>query len=214
MKSKLFAVALVGTMALQAQAGFNPNFSAWTALGDAGLLDDAAFLTNAFSDGTDDPSSFNISGGDPVTVDEIETFSGAALGGFLLAGFDISEGSVIRQTFSVLTGETISFDWIFLTNDDEGDFAFVVLDGTISLLADTANVFPGAPYGYASSVAGTFVSAPFASDSTVTLAIGVADVSDFSVSSAIRVPTIIPEPSTAMLIAGALGLLGLRRRRS
>jgi hypothetical protein len=213
MKTHLFAAVLASGLALQTHAGFNENFSAWSSLGDAAILDGAATLTSAFSDGTDDPVSFNLSGNDPVTIEEIETFSGAALGSFLLAGLDISEGSVIRQTFSVLTGEVISFDWVFLTNDNGGDMAFVVLDGAISLLADTTSTVPGAPYGYASSVAGTFTSAPFSSDSMVTLAIGVADAGDFSVTSAVRVPSIVPEPSTGVLAIAAASLLGLRRRR-
>jgi hypothetical protein len=60
------------------------------------------------------------------------------------------EGSAIKQTFTGNTGEVLSFSWNFLT--DEGgqpfDFAFVVLDGTLSLLADfsTLNSGSGTPF--------------------------------------------------------------------
>ena len=215
----LLLTAAAIALATTATAQFDPKFSAFDRAGDAAPVDGAAHLTNAFNTGTDDPSNFNVSGISPVLDTELEAFANLSNGALAAAGYTPTEGSALRQIFDVTAGTVISFDWLFLTNEAPTgtDFAFVVIDGTIYELAqpDDANG-PGA-YGYARSIAGTFVAPAIAADGQVTLTIGVADGNDFGISSALRVPTVVPEPGSITLVAlglGGLAWVGLRRRRA
>lgn len=214
MKSKLLATAITAALVAGADAAFVAYYTAWSTTGDTAVVDDVSFLTSAFSDGTDDGTNQNNSTINPVGLGDLETFVGLTSGGFSAAGADVSEGSAMKQTFSVLAGETISFDWEFLTNETSFDLAFIVLDGVFTELVNSSSATPGASYGYVNSLSGTYTSAAFAVDSTVTLAIGVADTGDFSTSSALRVPTIVPEPSASALFCIAALLASTRRRRA
>ncbi len=213
MKNQSIIPALSFILIAGANAAYVTEFSAWSASGDAALVDDVAFLTNAFSNGTDDAVNLNNSGTDPLTTVSLEAFVGLSGGDFLVAGYDISEGTAIKQTFGVLAGDSITFAWQYLTNDINFDLAFIVLNGVVSSLVDGSSTLPGSSYGYSNTVSGTYTSAPFASDTTVTLSIGVADTGDFSTSSALRVTSIIPEPSSLTLVGlGLAGIVGFRRR--
>lgn len=213
MKAKLLVTAISASLLAGADAAFVDYFPAWSTSGDATVVDDVSFLTSAFSTGTDDATNQNNSTIDPVGLGDLETFVGLTSGGFATAGMDVTEGSAMKQTFNVLAGETISFDWEFLTNETSFDLAFIVLDGVFTELVNSLAAVPGASYGYANSVNGTYTSAAFAVNTTVTLAIGVADTGDFTASSALRIPTVIPEPSSYIMLGlGLAGLVGLRRR--
>jgi hypothetical protein len=145
----------------------------------------------------------------------LEEFVGLSFGGFAAAGFDVSEGSALKQSFDLIVGESFSFSWEYLTNDLTGDFAFLVFDGHLLSLADYSTAVAGGSYGFSHALGGTYTSAPAVVDGTVTLALGVADTGDFSSSSALRLPSIsVPESGAGTLGLGAtLALLSLLRRR-
>lgn len=194
-------------------AAFMTDINAWSQTGDVGFLSGSATITTAASSGLDDASQFNLSGNEPVLDLDLETFADVD---FVSSGYsDVTEGSALKQTFNVLAGETISFDWQYLTNDTLGDIAFLSLNGMFTLLADATMATNGTAFGYSQSVSGTYTSAAFASPTTVTLAIGVVDTGgEFSTSSSLRVSTIIPEPSSSALICLAGLIVGCRRRRA
>jgi len=205
----------MATLATAANAAFVNHYPTWSTTGDATVVNNVSFLTSAFSDGTDDDlTNQNNSGVNPTQTFDLETFVGLPSGGFNAAGADVAEGSAMKQTFNVLAGETFTFSWQFLTNEASSDLAFIVLDGVFTELVNSSTAVPAASYGYASAVSGTYTSAAFANDATVTLAIGVADTGDSSSSSALRVLTVVPEPSAfVMLGLGLAGWAGARRRK-
>jgi hypothetical protein len=215
MKRLILLLAAHGLFITSAQAAFLSGFGSWSLIGDTTLVDEVAFTTSAFALGTDDATNQNVSGIDPAPLGDLEEFVGLTFDGFSLAGFDVSEGSALKQTFNLSAGEVFSFDWEYLTNDLIGDFAFLVLDGTLVPLADSTTAIAGGAYGFSHSVAGTYVSDPAAADGMVTLALGVADTGDFSASSALRVPSInaVPETGPGIASLGAVALLGACRRR-
>jgi len=213
MKTNTLIPSIALGLATLGQAAFITDISAWSQYGDVGFISGAATTTNAVSAGTDDDLlNLNLSGNDPGADAGLEAFS---LVDFFTNGYTATEGSALKQTFSVLAGESVSFNWQFLTNDTQGDIAFASLNGTFILLADSAAAIGGPPaFGFSQSVSGTYTSAPFGAPATVTLALGVADTDDFSVSSALRVPTIVPEPSAPMLFCIAAFFAVTRRRRA
>lgn len=215
MKHLILLLTAHGLLVTSGQAAFLTGFGSWTLIGDTTLVDDVAFTTTAFALGTDDATNQNASGFDPVPLGDLEAFVGLPFDGLAAAGFDVSEGSALKQTFNLNSGEVFTFDWEYLTNDLVGDLAFVVLDGILVPLADSTTVVTGGAYGFSHSVAGTYVSAPAPADGTVTLALGVADTGDFSASSALRIPSInsVPETGPGIASLGAIALLGFWRRR-
>lgn len=211
MKTNTLIPLITVGLATLGQAAFITDISAWSQFGDVGFISGAATTTNAVSTGTDDLVNLNLSGNDPGADVGLEAFS---LVDFFANGYTAMEGSALKQTFSVLAGESVSFNWQFLTNDSLDDIAFASLDGVFILLADSAAATSGPAFGFSQSVSGTYTSAPFGAPATVTLALGVADTDDFSVSSALRVPTIVPEPSAPMLFCIAALFASTRRRRA
>ncbi|HBB34024.1 MAG TPA: hypothetical protein DDZ80_22655 [Cyanobacteria bacterium UBA8803] len=97
------------------------------------------------------------------------------------------------QTKAVEAGEVLSFDWNFLTNESTpnfyNDFGFVgfvfISDGNLSKLADTSSGFTRFGGSYAVETGyGTFTH-EFTQSGSYTVAIGVMDVQDAGVDSAL-----------------------------
>ena len=228
--------------------GFESGLTGWATVGDVATRTAAfgsgptlgaaqAVITNAFFTLSDfDPAPMNLSGTDALTVAALTSFLGVA-GNALdvpLTFGDAYEGSAIQQTFAVQVGDTLSFDWNFVTNEllspsllglpPAPDHAFVVIDGVVSTLttATTATLVPSAS-PFVNEVGYQAFSHVFATAGLVTLAFGVVDSSDFRLSSALLVdnvqiapaaPIAVPEPdSLALIAAGLLALGALRRRR-
>ncbi|OYZ68063.1 MAG: hypothetical protein B7X98_02240 [Methylophilaceae bacterium 17-43-7] len=126
------------------------------------------------------------------------------------------EGSVLKQTFNVNAGDTLTFNWNFFTNEAStgADYAFVSINGALTTLATPLDATNSSlPYAYTTGFQ-TF-NQTFNTASSVTLAFGVVDVNDYNVTSALWFDNVavVPEPETyAMLLAG-LGLLGFASRR-
>lgn len=209
---------------------FEAGLAGWTAVGDVATASAAfgsgpaagvqqAVLTNAL-DG-DDASSLNVSGVAPeLAGGALEAAIGLAVGDLdaLTGAFDVAfEGSALRQSFTASAGQTLRFDWNFLTGDNvAADFAFVAIDGSVMLLADSLTatlVASGTPYAWETGYAA--FSHQFALDGVHTLILGVVDSNDSAASSALLVDavTLVPEPELpAMLALGLLSLVAARRR--
>lgn len=211
----------------------NPSFASdltgWTSVGDVALRtytnasaqsDSGAFLTSANSTlGDDGSSAFNFSGTNVAGIIDLETFAGLSAGALDLGFPDFAEeGSMLKQTVTVLAGNTLSFDWRYFSNSNsELDYAFVVVDGVVFDLTSGVTLSSGSTFSYGFNTPLTrFESSPFATDTIFDLVFGVVDVGSTITSSALLVDAVaIPEPSAFAALAGlgALGLAASRRRR-
>lgn len=156
----------------------------------------------------------------------LEDFLGVPLGIFDDPGDPFfgaaTEGSALKQTFTAQAGDTLTFDWNFLTDDSvNADYAFVILSPESELssltfsdlvrlnasngLMGSSSIFVGET-GY-----GSF-SASIPTDGTYLLGVGVIDAGDVLGDSGVLVdnvildqqPTSVPENSSLI----GLGLLG------
>ncbi|MEO0377884.1 MAG: PEP-CTERM sorting domain-containing protein [Cyanobacteria bacterium P01_A01_bin.17] len=131
-----------------------------------------------------------------VSDADIESFLGLTSGTIDgLGNGDATEGSAIKQTFSGTAGQTLTFDWNFLTNEVTpdptfNDFAFISLfpDGS-STLADTNSRFPllGNDISFNNETGFNAFSFVLPDDGDYTLGLGVVDVGDTIVDSALLV---------------------------
>jgi hypothetical protein len=205
--TRLAACALLGmaTCASQAQVASSIALLGWTAFGDASTAGQSITLTTAHA-----PDEVgNLSGTNPLNFSALTVAAqvgGAALD---LAGEEITEGSLIRQSFSLLAGQTLSFSWGFATADTSPptaaiDHAFAVIDTRIFTLATRAA--PGL-------VTQTFSYTPVGSGS-FSLALGVADTLDVTGVSTLTISNLqvsavaVPEPAALALWLAGLGVVG------
>ncbi|GAA5163605.1 PEP-CTERM sorting domain-containing protein [Viridibacterium curvum] len=227
----LCALMIVGSssvVAAPANGNFSGGLTGWEAAGDVAVLGSTAFaqLTTATLGGDDLPAAagaFNVSGNAAAASGGLESFLGLSAGaldpdaaGFVFA----SEGSAIRQTVTVSAGDTLSFEWNFLSNEAgfaaQPDYAFVVIGGNLIRLADSAgSLSPSAVYG---GETGTrHFSYTFTSGGSVVLGFGVVDAVDGSVSSALTLDAVqispVPEPTAVAMFLAGLGIAGFAARR-
>jgi hypothetical protein len=205
--------------------GFENNFNNWTTTGNVSLE------TSSFGSGTtegsfqallttDNPASYvGFAGG-------LEDFLGLSLGdldpdpGNFVAA---TKGSAIQQAFTANTGDILSFDWNFLTDDFFPDYAFVVLNG-LSTLADTSAATNLSNTVFSNETGFQTFTYTFASAGSYTLGIGIVDVVDTEGVSALLIdnvklvstqpPAKTPEPASllGLLVLGSFGI-GSRLRR-
>ncbi len=179
------------------------NLSSWDKSGDVVAVPSQATLTNAFTDGSDDATQYNVSGNDPDSIGSLETFLGLNFGDL---GFDATEGSAIKSALNVLAGDVLSFDYSFLIYDDSfSDRAFVTINNSVISLTGSS------PFTYT-----------FATSGIYNIGIGIIDVNDTSGSSILSLtnasvtnanPQSVPEPLTTLgftLVSG-FGLM-LKRK--
>ena len=146
----------------------------------------------------------------------LSVFTGAVIPG--------TGGGGISQTFSLGSATTLSFIWDFQTNETTpssfNDAAYVVIDGTATLLADTKSaLFVGAPgNGFNEKTGYQTFSIGLGAGSHV-LSFVVTDVGDTVVDSGLYVDGVttggtVPEPgSLALLGLGLVGVVALRKRK-
>lgn len=171
------------------------DLSTWDKSGDVFAVPGEATLTNAFSDGSDDTSNYNVSSDDPTYINSLETFLGLNSGDL---GLDATEGSAIKTTLNTLAGDVISFDYSFLTYDTlSSDRAFVTISNSVIPLTTSS------PFSYTFTTSGIY-----------NIGIGVVDVDDISGSSILSVSSAnyqsksVPEPAIILgcIIASSFGV--------
>ena len=145
----LVITGFIGTaQAVVINQGFETgDLTGWDTIGDVSVVD------GSFGSG---PTSGTFqalltTGDGAVGVEELETFLGVAPGTLsLLSGEDVDSGSAIQQTVTVVPGETLAFDFNFLTDeldaaDDVNDFSFVIVNSAFDILADTLSPLVPSP---------------------------------------------------------------------
>jgi hypothetical protein len=204
-------------------AGFDTgSYPPWTESGENAVI----------LNGPDIFESFSSTGGTAVSEAALEVFLGLAPGTLDgLGNGDVTEGSAIQQTFSLAPGESVSLLAAFLTAEATpdatfNDFAFLVVNGTVSELADTNSFFVpfngtinGTAFNEVTPWISIFTSSISPPVIQITLALGVVDVGDTTVDSGLLVDTLevnpprVPEPGTWILVGGTgLAALAVTRR--
>ena len=234
------ALLLAPTFAVQAQVsngGFESGLAGWAVLGDASTQAGAPFggqqlwLTTASTLYQDDfpagPGARNRSGTAAVDVGVpggVETFAGLPIGAIdpnPASGSFAYEGSVVRQQFVAAAGDRFSFAWDLGTGDTQGDLAFVVIDGALSVLANATQASQPGTLGNTWRTGFSTFSTVLATGGSHTVAFGVVDVGDFSMTSTLAIDgvqigdvAVVPEPSGPLLALASAALLagGVRRR--
>jgi hypothetical protein len=180
------------------------DLSSWSIIGDGITSSSGATLTNQsvpgdlFSDGN---TTINVSGQSPADIfgtPNFETLLGLSQGAFTnQLGLDVYEGSAIRKTLTVAAGEALSFNFSFPVKDAQ-DVGFVKIGSTLVALG-------GSPFSYT-----------FATGGDYDIAIGVADVGDYTNSSKLAISgaaiNAVPTPALLPGLIG-FGVAALRKRR-
>lgn len=203
------ALILLALGSAQAQVGTD-SLNGWTSFGDIVSQGGALTLSTAALDDGPDASS-NRSGISTIEIGPLETAAGLSPYALDVSPAEYgTEGSLALQSFSVVAGQTLSFNWSFSSQESQfQDHAFAVIGNQLFSLATTAQP-GGASQGF---------SYTFGQSGTVSLALGVIDTVDYQGVSTLSVSNLqisaVPEPtSIAMMLAGlaAVGFMARRRR--
>ena len=121
-----------------------------------------------------------------------------------VSGFNVKQGSIIYDELTINTGDTLSFDWLWDTNEvfeepEHRDFAFASLsmDG-ITIIADTFSpILTTGTFSWTATTTGL-----------LTFGVGVVNVKDKNVASYLEVSNIIvsevPIPGSVILLLTSL----------
>ncbi len=154
------------------------------------------FVIGAFDDGPTEGAfqAALTTGSGAVSDGELETLLGVAPGTIDgLSTGDATEGAAIKKTLIVEAGDTLSFDWNFLTVESTpssfNDFAFVVItDGTgTTVLADTFSSFTSSATPFNEETGYATFEYTFTSSGVFMVGVGVVDVGDTGIDSALLV---------------------------
>jgi hypothetical protein len=194
------------------------SFTGWTAIGDTRIV------TSAFGSGPTSGAFEALAegGSGGASVPALETFLGLPGGSLNALGNGVTHGgSAIQQTFGANAGQTLTFAWNFITDEQPpsifNDFAFWSLNSLSTLAgANGSSLIP-----FSSSLQTGFHATSFLIPvtGTYTLSLGVANVSDTGGLPQLLVDDVqlasVPEPVCAPGVAFAMAamLAVLRRRR-
>lgn len=203
------------------------DFTGWEILGDASVQ------TSAFGSG---PTSgtyqalLNTEATPDDNYSSLEQFLNLNSGALdRLGNGEVFGGSAIRQIFTANAGDTLSFNWNFLTNEElpsaNNDFAFVVTLSDTSNLANTYATFFPSSTPFANETGFQPFSQKVSTTGSYTLGIGVVNVADSEVQSGLLLdnftlkpqnndPKGVPEPLTIVGSGMALGFGALFKKQS
>jgi hypothetical protein len=239
--------------------GFEEGFTGWETIGNYQIETSSfgsgpvqgssqAFLSTAFNEVVGlDAKGNEVTGGNAVPISfisgypNLEEFLGIStfFGDTSLSDVATAEpieGSAIRQTFTAVAGQTLSFSWNFLTNESVGqaavddftypdfnDFAFALLQSGSSSqlisLADTISNFSNSSTVFDNETGFQSFSYTIPTTGTYNLAIGVVDVGEPTRISGLLVDNaqVVPEGSSVLGIVcfgvGGTGLMLKRRKK-
>jgi hypothetical protein len=135
--------------------------------------------------------------------------------------FPTWEGSGIRQSFTANAGDVLTFRWNYLTNEcmcPLADFAFIVLNGALTFLADATSTSAGSGTDFRFESGYRLFATTLTTSGPQYVAVAVVDtVNDPAVNSAVLVDDFsiqkVPEPASLFLIPlGLIVMVGLGRR--
>ncbi len=228
---KRFSGAIAGLVAAMGSIGaahavvINPGFetgdlTGWASIGDVSIVDST--FGSGPSEGTF--QALLTTGAGAVGVADLEGFLGVESGALsTFSGETVTQGSAIKQTVTVTPGETLSFDFNFLTDEIDApgvfnDLGFAIVNSTFDVLADTFSpLIPSTTIFDDETDFQNFLNGPFILGDTFTVAFGVVDVGDTVFDSALLVDssasTAVPEPATLSFLGIALIGAGFAARR-
>lgn len=250
--SSLAALALGATLSAAAQASVviglpgditfigvqpvSPAFDGWSVAGDVSAPDDHTLLLTTAFNASDDAGASVVVGSGAIAAQQwrgVEELAGLAIGALDTAVDGVvqqaTEGSVVSRMLWFQKGDTLSFRWQLLSNEDPlsglPDLAFVSIGGQLVELGtpQIANLQGASGFEHGSgwqTFTHTFTDTGPVALANIELAFGVVDRGDTTVSSALAIQgvvvTAVPEPMTWGLMASGLmvcGGLGWARRR-
>ncbi|MFM6326621.1 MAG: PEP-CTERM sorting domain-containing protein [Microcystis panniformis] len=207
------------------------DFSGWTTTGQATVQDGQAVLETCYFEslggGCNEDIRLTNDDGLPIDYEWLHEFLPA-----LPNNLNIKEGSAIKQEIMANAGDTLTFSWNFLTNEepsvDYNDFAFFTVGNSFEILANTesGNLNSDPLSGFNKSTGYQTRTYTIPTTGPYTLGFGVVDVGPddlgFYINSALRVdnvqiksPDAVPEPSTILGTLTAIGFgIKLKRRRA
>ncbi len=181
------------------------DFTSWETKGNTTIQTDA--FKSGPTDGTFDALITNGIGS--FSDGYLETFLGLTPGKLdSLGNGNATEGSAIKKTVTVSAGDKLSFDWNFFTKEGTpssfNDFAFFsVGGGALTTLANTKNSFVTSATSFPKETKFGTYSYTFTKGGTYDIAVGVADVLDSSVDSALLVDNFQLTDSNGLPIAAS-----------
>lgn len=202
------------------------TFEGWAAIGVTSIA------TASFGSGPTEGNyqALLTNGTGSVSDAALEAFLGVpagtldALSATLPGSPNAIEGSAIKQSITVNAGDTVSFDFNFLTNENPptffNDFAFVVTQFSTALSHADAAFLPSLTVFNLETGFQTF-SETMPSSGTFSLGIGIVDAGDAFFDAALLIDRVsvtsggmpIPEGGTLLLFGtGMAGIAALRRR--
>lgn len=216
----------------------SPALDGWSVAGDVSAPDALTLLLTTAFDAADDAGASVVVGGGAIAAQQprgVEELAGLAIGALDTTIDDVvqqaMEGSVVSRTLWVRAGDTLSFRWQLLSNEDPltglPDLAFTSLGGRLIELGTPRIADLQGFAGFAHGTGWVTLTHTFTDDAgplalnNIELALGVVDRGDASTSTALAIQgvtvTPVPEPTTwGLMLSGLMvcGGLGWARRRA